>query len=270
MTHQFATPNYPGFSLFCNLSTPPHSTLTQIASALQVQHEPKWQAAHAARRLFFRLISHSAMEIKSGQWFFWHYCNPVMNAAIRWRKINLGGEEKKKRPPVRFKTLEHIMVVMVLWTGRMLRTESPLGGDLSHTPLHALSHTHTHSGGGVMLIDVQRLGPLSAAGAGNCLHPPPNTKQRSAREGTCFHTQPFQQGCTLPPPNPWLKYSPKKYSATPEFDVYSQSWQHLTAPDERSQAGLNRPLFSFLSFGAGPGGPANLRCGGDLNGYLYF
>lgn len=68
---------------------------------------------------------------------------------------------------------------------------------------------------------------------------------------------------TPPPPRiPRRNTHPKKYSATPEFDVYSQSWQQLTAPDERSQAGLNLPLFSFLSFGAGPGGPANLRCGG--------
>lgn len=55
---------------------------------------------------------------------------------------------------------------------------SPLGAALSHT----LHHTRAHSGGGVILIDVQRLGPLSAAGAGNCFHPSSQYEAAQSRE----------------------------------------------------------------------------------------
>lgn len=52
---------------------------------------------------------------------------------------------------------------------------SPLGAALSHT----LHHTRAHSGGGVILIDVQRIGPLSA---GNCFHPSSQYEAAQSRE----------------------------------------------------------------------------------------
>lgn len=41
------------------------------------------------------------------------------------------------------------------------------------SPTNTHSDTHSHTGSGVMLIDVPRPGPLSAAGSGNSSHPPP-------------------------------------------------------------------------------------------------
>lgn len=40
-----------------------------------------------------------------------------------------------------------------------------------------------------MLIDVQGSGPLSAAGAGNCFHPPPNMERHSEGRRTWFQQE---------------------------------------------------------------------------------
>lgn len=97
-------------------------------------------------------------------------------------EINLEGENG---PPFRCKTLEQIVLVIFFLAG--------CGECFGHWEelFHALSLPH--SGSGVMLIDVQRLGHLSAAGAGNCLH----AKEHSERKRTCSLTQPFQQDSTL-------------------------------------------------------------------------
>lgn len=105
-----------------------------------------------------------------------------------------------------------------------------------------------NSGGEVMLIDVQSLGPLSAAGAGNCFHlPPPNARQHGERKRTCFHAQSIQQESKRPPPATLARHLTfsesvkKKNSAA----IQTGAQKCLSKPDRSLSlnGGLNFTLF---------------------------